>query len=38
MCMYSAVAPDALMLNHQAMSTHNADWIFIVLEQFELKT
>ena len=30
-CIFSPVATDALVLKHQAISIHSADWIFIVL-------
>ena len=30
----NTVATDVLVLKHQAMSSHNADRIFIVLDQF----
>ena len=33
----STVATDALVLKHQAISIHNADWTFIVLDQFHIK-
>ena len=33
----STVATDALVLKHQAISIHNADWTFIVLDQFDIK-
>ena len=36
-CVVSAVATDALVLKHQAISIHNADWPFIVLDQFHMK-
>ena len=33
----SAIATDALMLKHQVISTHSADYIFIVLDQFHIE-
>ena len=36
-CVVSTVATDALVLKHQAISIHNADWIFIVLDHFHIK-
>ena len=33
-CIISTVATDALVLKHQAISIHNAGWIFIVLNPF----
>ena len=33
----STVATDALVLKHQAISIHNADLTFIVLDQFHIK-
>ena len=33
-CIVSTVAPDALVLKHQAISILNADQTFIVFEQF----
>ena len=33
-CVLSAVATDALVLKHQAISIHSVDSIFIVLGQF----
>ena len=36
-CVVSIVATDALVLKHQAISIHNADHIFIVLDQFHIK-
>ena len=33
-CVLSIVATDGLVLKHQAISTHSADWIQIVLDQF----
>ena len=36
-CILSTVATDALVLKHQAISIHNADWIAIVLDQFHTK-
>ena len=33
-CKLSIVATDARLLTHQAISIHNADYIFIVLNQF----
>ena len=32
---YSVPSTDALMLKHQAISIHSADWIFIVLDQLD---
>ena len=37
-CVVSTVATDALVLKHQAISIHNADWTFIVLDQFDIKS
>ena len=34
---FSNVATDALVLKHQTISTHSADEIFIVLDQFDTK-
>ena len=34
-CVVSTVATDALVLKHQAISIHNADYTFIVLDQFQ---
>ena len=36
-CIVSTVATDALVLKHQAISIHNADFTFIVLDQFHIK-
>ena len=36
-CVVRTVATDALVLKHQAISMHNADWTFIVLDQFHIK-
>ena len=36
-CVVSTVATDALVLKHQAISIHNADLTFIVLDQFHIK-
>ena len=36
-CVFSTVATDALVLKHQAISIHCADYIFIVLNQFPTK-
>ena len=36
-CVVSTVATDALLLKHQAISIHNADLTFIVLDQFHIK-
>ena len=36
-CVVSTVATDALVLKHQAISIHNADYTFIVLDQFHIK-
>ena len=33
----SNAAIDALVPKHQAISNHNADWIFIVLDQFRVE-
>ena len=33
----STVATDALVLKHQAISIHNAEWTFIVIDQFDIK-
>ena len=35
-CVISTVATDALVLKHQAISMHNAGYIFIVLERLQL--
>ena len=35
-CVVSTVATDALVLKHQAISIHNADQTFIVLDQFHI--
>ena len=32
------MAIDALMLKHQDISIHNADEIYIILDQFQIKT
>ena len=36
-CVVSTVATDTLVLKHQAISIHNADQTFIVLDQFHIK-
>ena len=36
-CTLTTVATDALVLKHQAISTHSSDEIFIVLDQFHTK-
>ena len=36
-CVVSTVATDALVLKHQAISIHNADFTFIVSDQFHIK-
>ena len=36
-CVVSTVATDALVLKHQAIIIHNADWTFIVLDKFHIK-
>ena len=36
-CIHSIVATNALVLKHQAISTHNADYIFISLYLFVQK-
>ena len=36
-CVLSIVATDALVVKHQAISIHNADRIFTVLDQFQTK-
>ena len=36
-CVVSIVATDALVLKHQAISIHNADWTLLVLDQFHIK-
>ena len=36
-CVVRTVATDALVLKHQAISIHNADLTFIVLDQFHIK-
>ena len=36
-CKFRTFATDAMVLKHQAISTHTADYIFIVLEQFHVK-
>ena len=33
-CVFSTVDPDILVLKHQAISIHSADYIFIVLDHF----
>ena len=33
-CVLNTAATDALVLKHQAISIHSADWIFIGLDQF----
>ena len=33
-CVFSIVATDALVLKHQTISTHSADEIIFVLDQF----
>ena len=33
-CIFSAVVTDGLVLKHQAISTHSADYTFIVLNYF----
>ena len=33
-CILSTVATDSLVLKHQAISTHNADYTYTVLNQF----
>ena len=33
----STVATDALVLKHQAIGIHNADLIFIAMDQFPIK-
>ena len=33
-CILSTVATDGLVLKHQAISTHNADYTYTVLNQF----
>ena len=35
-CVVSTVVTDALVLKHQAISIHNADQTFIVLDQFHI--
>ena len=35
---YSTLAADALVLKHQAISTHSADWILIVLDYFHAES
>ena len=32
-CILITVATDALVIKHQAIGIHSADWIFIVLDQ-----
>ena len=36
-CVVSTVATDALVLKHQTISIHNADYTFIGLDQFHMK-
>ena len=36
-CILSTVATDGLVLQHQAINSHGADQIFIVLDQFLTK-
>ena len=36
-CLLSAGATDAVVLKHQVISTHSADKILIVLDQFHTK-
>ena len=36
-CVVGNVAVDALVLKHQAISIHNPDYTFIVLDQFHMK-
>ena len=36
-CVVSTVATDAPVLKHQAISIHNVDQTFIVLDQFHIK-
>ena len=36
-CVFSTVFTDALVLKHQAISTHSADYVFILLVQFDMK-
>ena len=36
-CVVSTVATDTLVLKHQAISIHNADETFIVLDKFHIK-
>ena len=36
-CVLSTMATDALVLKHRAISIHNPDGIFIVLDQFHAK-
>ena len=33
-CIFNTVATDALVLKHQAISNHSADYKFIVLDYF----
>ena len=33
-CILNTVATDALVIKHQAISTHSTDWIFVVLDRF----
>ena len=36
-CVLSTVAADALVLKHQGISIHSADYIFIILDQFKYR-
>ena len=36
-CIVSTVATDTLVLKHQAISIHNADQPFFILDQFHIK-
>ena len=36
-CVVSTVPTDALVLKHKAISIHNTDYTFIVLDQFHIK-
>ena len=36
-CIFSSVSTTALVLKHQAISSHSADKMFIVLDQFHSK-
>ena len=36
-CVVSTLATETLVLKHQAISIHNTDLIFIVLDQFHIK-